>query len=83
MSIEALDRAIAIFETQEAFAAALKIKSPSVSEWRKRGVVPHERCAGIERVTGGRVTRSDLRPDLWPKTGEEKKPADSNSKRAA
>jgi DNA-binding transcriptional regulator YdaS (Cro superfamily) len=72
MSIEALDRAIAIFETQEAFAAALDIKSPSISEWRRRGKVPHERCSDIERITNGAVKRGDLRPDIW---GDEKKAA--------
>jgi DNA-binding transcriptional regulator YdaS (Cro superfamily) len=65
MSIAALDRAIAIFETQEAFAAALGIKSPSVSEWRRRETVPHDRCADIERITDGEVTRAELRPDIW------------------
>jgi DNA-binding transcriptional regulator YdaS (Cro superfamily) len=65
MSIEALQRAIDLFPTQDAFAAALNIKSPSVSEWRKRGIVPHERCADIERITEGKVTRAELRPDLW------------------
>lgn len=63
--MEALDRAIELFETQDKFAQALGIKSPSVSEWRKRGQVPHERCAEIERITNGQVTRSELRPDIW------------------
>ena len=65
MIIDALDRAIEILGTQDALAAGLGIKSPSISEWRKRGQVPHERCADIERITGGQVTRAQLRPDLW------------------
>jgi DNA-binding transcriptional regulator YdaS (Cro superfamily) len=73
--MEALDRAISAFGTQAAFADALGIKSPSVSEWRVRGVIPHDRCAEIERLTG--VPRSELRPDLW---GEPARPA---KKRAA
>lgn len=28
--------------------------------------VPPKRAVEIEEITGGRVTRSDLRPDLWP-----------------
>jgi DNA-binding transcriptional regulator YdaS (Cro superfamily) len=63
--MDALDRAIAVFETQDKFATALGIKSPSISEWRKRGRIPHERCAEIERLTGGQVTRAELRPDIW------------------
>jgi DNA-binding transcriptional regulator YdaS (Cro superfamily) len=61
--MEALDRAISALGTQAAFAEALGIKSPSVSEWRKRQVIPHDRCADIERLTG--VPRAELRPDLW------------------
>ena len=67
MSTEALDRAIAILGSQEALAAALGIKSPSISGWRRRGRVPteRERCAAIERATDGKVTRFDLRPDVF------------------
>ncbi len=72
MSIEALDRAIAILGTQDILAAKLKIKSPSISEWRSRGRVPHTRCREIEKITKGAVTRADLRPDIW---GSEKKVA--------
>lgn len=65
MSIEALDRAIGLFPTQQAFAAAIGIKSPSVSEWRKKGRVPADRCPDIEAATNGAVSRADLRPDLF------------------
>jgi len=65
MSIEALDRAIEILGTQEALAAGLGIKSPSISEWRKREQVPHDRCSDIERLTEGKVTRAELREDIW------------------
>lgn len=69
MDTTALDRAVKLFPNQEAFAQALGIRSPSVSEWRRRKVVPAERCADIERITQGQVTRADLRPDLF---GEQK-----------
>lgn len=71
--ISPLDRAIAHFESQQALADALEIRSPSISEWRKRGRVPAERCRAIEHATGGAVTRYDLRPDVFgeaPATGE-------------
>lgn len=67
MSIEALDRAAQQLGTQEALAAALGIRSPSISEWRQRGQVPIERCVQIEEATGGEVTRYDLRPDVFGK----------------
>lgn len=63
--MDALDRAITELGTQEKLAAALGIKSPSVSEWRKRGSIPVERCAAIETATHGNVTRYELRPDVF------------------
>lgn len=57
-----LDRACKVMGSQIALATALGIRSASVYEWRHRGV-PVDRCADIERVTGGQVTRCQLRPD--------------------
>lgn len=62
--MKALERAIEILGTQEALASALGIRSPSISEWRKRQV-PAERCPEIEKATSGKVTRYDLRPDVF------------------
>lgn len=70
-----LERAIECFDTQDAFALAIGVKSPSISEWKKRGKVPAERCADIERATEGQVTRSDLRPDLWEPAPKRRKAA--------
>jgi DNA-binding transcriptional regulator YdaS (Cro superfamily) len=61
--MKALDRAIDHFGSQQALADALGIKSPSISEWRRNGEVPVDRCRDIERVTEGKVTRAELRPD--------------------
>lgn len=63
--MDALEQAIDILGSQEALATRLKIRSPSISEWRKRGRVPVARCREIEGLTEGRVTRRDLRPDLF------------------
>ena len=58
--------------TQAAFAAALtesgsKATQGLISQWESGDVViPAERAVEIERATGGEVSRSDLRPDLWP-----------------
>jgi DNA-binding transcriptional regulator YdaS (Cro superfamily) len=65
--MDALDRAIDIFGTQENLARELGIRSPSISEWRARGRVPLERCVKIEKATKGQVTRYDLRPDVFGK----------------
>jgi DNA-binding transcriptional regulator YdaS (Cro superfamily) len=47
-------------------AKALGVPQELVSQWRT-GVrpVPLERCVDIERLTEGKVTRRDLRPDDW------------------
>jgi DNA-binding transcriptional regulator YdaS (Cro superfamily) len=50
-------------------AERLGIKPSAIGNWKDRGV-PLEHCAAIERESGGKVTRKDLRPsdwqDIWP-----------------
>lgn len=65
MSIQALDKACELMGGQGELADQLGIKSPSISEWRKRKRVPAERCRAIERLTDGRVPCHELRPDLF------------------
>jgi DNA-binding transcriptional regulator YdaS (Cro superfamily) len=63
----ALRRAIEVVDSQSALARALGINQQNVSYWlhEGKGKVPAEYCTGIERATGGKVTRHDLRPDLF------------------
>lgn len=42
------------------------ITPQAVSLWCRTGRVPAERVLDIERLTEGRVTRHELRPDLYP-----------------
>lgn len=65
MCIAALDQAIAVVGSQSELADRLGIKCASVSGWRKRRRVPADRCLAIEAMTGGAVTRYDLRPDVF------------------
>lgn len=47
-------------------ARAIGAPISNTSEWASgRRPVPIERCADIERITNGAVTRRDLRPDDW------------------
>lgn len=64
--MNALDLVIHHFGSQIALATALGVRSPSISEWRRRGRVPVDRCRDIVRATQGAVTLTDLRPDIWP-----------------
>lgn len=64
----ALQRAIDLVGGQSALARALgePVKQAHVWYWLKgAGRVPAEYCAAIERATEGKVTRHDLRPDLF------------------
>lgn len=60
---KALRRAIAIAGSQAKLAKMIGLRQPSVAKWLERGI-PAERAIDIERCTG--VSRSELRPDLWP-----------------
>ena len=75
MTTKALDRAIKILGSQDALALALGIKSPSITGFRKRERVPAERCLQIEELTGGKVTRYELRPDVFGSPARRKKAA--------
>lgn len=61
-----LERARKCFVSQKAMADALDISQQSVSEALKRGKAPAGWCIPLERATGGKVTRHELRPDLYP-----------------
>ena len=55
---------------QAELARALGVPQSLPSAWAatdqaKRRPVPIPHCAAIERITGGAVTRKDLRPDDW------------------
>ena len=54
MPISALDRACEVLKTQDALAAALGIRSASISGWRERGKVPAERREALDQ--GGHAT---------------------------
>ena len=64
----ALQRAIKVVGSQQKLAAALvpPIRQASVARWVKSGRVPAERAIAVERAAQGRVTRYELRPDLYP-----------------
>lgn len=47
-----------------AVARICNVQPPSVSEWRKKGQFPADRCPAIEHATGGAVTCEELRPDV-------------------
>ena len=72
--MNALERAIEIAGGQSALAKKLGKLPSHLQYWRFKGFPPAEIVAAIVEATGGKVSKSDLRPDLWPKR---------NGKRAA
>jgi DNA-binding transcriptional regulator YdaS (Cro superfamily) len=61
-----IDRASKVFGSQQALATALGITKAAVWQWKEEGrQVPIQHCSAIERETGGKVTRQELRPDDW------------------
>lgn len=67
--MEALKRAKKLLGgTEQALAEAVGRKQPTVHGVLKRGKeVPAEWCIPLERATGGKIKRHELRPDLYPK----------------
>lgn len=63
----ALERAITFAGSQAALAKSLGVKPQYVWNWLNRdGKVPAEQVIPIEVATEGKVTRHELRPDLYP-----------------
>ncbi len=64
---EALSRAIELVGGQTQLARLLGVKQANVWHWLNRAQhVPAEYVLPIEKATGGKVGRRDLRPDLYP-----------------
>lgn len=65
--IDALWAAKALLGSQDALAKAVGVSQPSVhGVLKKSRPVPAEWCSKIEKATNGKITRHQLRPDLWP-----------------
>ena len=67
-SKEALRRAIKIVGSQEKLAEKLGITQGAVSHWFNKNVgliPPLDYVVEIEKATGGKVTRYELRPDFF------------------
>lgn len=76
---EVVNRAIKAAGGLYKLAALLGVSPQAVVNWRSRGV-PLNKCAQVEAVTGGAVTRTELRHDahlIWP----ELRPAAMTAKR--
>ena len=65
--MEALLRAVTLAGGQTALARRIGKTQSHVAQWLKRGRVGPTACIPIETAVGGRVTRYELRPDVFGK----------------
>jgi len=63
----ALEAAIHVMGGVARLARALDVTPGAVSKWARLGRIPAERVLDIERATMRRVSRFELRPDLYPR----------------
>lgn len=73
-----LEFAISLVGGVREMAKLMNVQPSAITNWRRRRVPP-ERCAEIERLTLGLVTRSELRPDVFGTLKELRKQATSNT----
>lgn len=62
----AINQAAFLVGGQSSLARKLGVKPQAVQRWCRTGQVPPERVISVETATDGQVTRSDLRPDIYP-----------------
>ena len=65
MNASPLETAIRLAGGVPAVAKALDISQPAVHRWRARGKAPADRVIHLEHATQGKVTRYELRPDVF------------------
>lgn len=65
MNASPLETAINLAGGVPAVAKALDISQPAVHRWRARGKAPADRVIYLERATNGKVSRYELRPDVF------------------
>ncbi|MGA2491876.1 MAG: YdaS family helix-turn-helix protein [Roseiarcus sp.] len=63
---ELIGRAVSLLGSEAKLAAAAGVAQATINEAKHTGTVGPKLAMGVDRATGGRISRSDLRPDLWP-----------------
>lgn len=63
--------AIKQFGSEQKAADAFGVSQPVVNEAKHTGRVGPKLAMGIDKATAGKISKSDLRPDLWPREAAE------------
>jgi len=61
-----LQQAIERFGSETAAAKEAGVSQPTFNEAKKVGRVGPKLAMGLDRATDGEISKSALRPDLWP-----------------
>ena len=61
-TMTALDRIVEVLGSKAAVARACEVKPQSLQNWRR---IPAEYCRTLERACDGRITRYEMRPDVF------------------
>ena len=61
----ALEAAYDFIGSQNDVAAACGVTPGAVSQWKTKGRPPVQHCITLEMATAGRITRYQLRPDIF------------------
>jgi DNA-binding transcriptional regulator YdaS (Cro superfamily) len=65
-----VEAAIAIFGSEKKLADEAGVSQPVVNEAKRTGRVGPKLAMGIEKATKGQISKSRLRPDLWPEAAQ-------------
>jgi DNA-binding transcriptional regulator YdaS (Cro superfamily) len=60
-----IEKAVRLAGSQTALAGRLHVTPQAVQKWVAQGVVPGDRCRGIEHELQGAVTRYELNPLIF------------------
>jgi DNA-binding transcriptional regulator YdaS (Cro superfamily) len=64
-----MEAAIKHFGSEVKLAAAIGVSQTAINKAKRRARVSAEMAVAIERASGGVVSRSEFRPDLWSENG--------------
>ena len=75
--MNAIERAIEAAGSASELARRLNVVPMTVTQWKRRGQIPAERCLDVETATG--ISRYDLRPDVFgpPPTNDQEAPREA------
>ena len=62
-----IEGAIAQFGSETKLAKAAGVAQASINQAKRKNRIGHRLAGAIDRATSGRVSKHDLRPDIWPR----------------